>query len=179
MSKYYKAEDVEIAIADTLQFESEVGRPYKVFLDSAKDMLKNLQAIEVSDDVIGQGSGDIDWQAVTSTGQEIYAKGYEDGKKSVEVSKDCISRIPSIGTIATEEEYGLFGCRFRTVVKPPSVVPTVRKNRQVERAEGEWLHKRMPHDSYHITGQCSICKERSRINNYCPWCGAKMKGAEE
>ena len=41
--------------------------------------------------IIGQGSGDIDWQAVTSTGQEIYAKGYEDGRKSVEVSEDAIN----------------------------------------------------------------------------------------
>ena len=48
--------------------------------------LKSLPTIEVGEGVIGQGSEDIDWQAVVSTGQEIYTKGYEDGRKSVEVS---------------------------------------------------------------------------------------------
>lgn len=38
---------------------------------------------------------------------------------------------------------------------------------------GKWIHKQM--DSfYHIIGQCSNCKSRYRLNNYCPNCGAKM-----
>ena len=31
-------------------------------------------------------------RAVASAGQEMYAKGYEDGRKSIEVSEDCIDR---------------------------------------------------------------------------------------
>lgn len=49
--------------------------------------------------------------------------------------------------------------------------------RKYKRPEGEWLFKKQTNDN-HITGQCSNCKERSRINNYCPCCGAKMKGEE-
>lgn len=44
--------------------------------------------------------------------------------------------------------------------------------------QGEWLFKEIT-DDYHITGQCSICKERRRIDNFCPNCGARMKGADD
>ena len=74
MSKYCKIEDVIRWINAEFKFQ-------------------DIPTIEVSDGVIGQGSGDINWQAVTSTVQEIYAKGYEDGRKSVEVSEDAINRF--------------------------------------------------------------------------------------
>lgn len=43
--------------------------------------------------------------------------------------------------------------------------------------KGEWLFKKIT-DDYHITGLCSVCKERRRIDNFCPNCGARMKGAD-
>lgn len=49
---------------------------------------------------------------------------------------------------------------------------------QIKTNEGEWLFKKIT-DDYHVTGQCSICKERRRIDNYCPSCGARMKGADD
>lgn len=36
---------------------------------------------------------------------------------------------------------------------------------------GEWLFKEVTED-YHVTGQCSKCKERRRIDNYCSNCGS-------
>ena len=38
---------------------------------------------------------------------------------------------------------------------------------------GKWLFKEIT-DDYHVTGRCSICKKRRRIDNYCPNCGARM-----
>jgi hypothetical protein len=51
--------------------------------------------------------------------------------------------------------------------------------RGMESAEkqGEWLFKEIT-DDYHVIGQCSICKERRRIDNFCPNCGARMKGVD-
>lgn len=47
-----------------------------------------------------------------------------------------------------------------------------------ERQKGIWLYKKIT-DDYHVIGQCSVCKERSRINSYCPFCGAKMTTEKE
>ena len=40
---------------------------------------------------------------------------------------------------------------------------------------GRWLHKETT-DNFHVVGQCSVCKERKRIDNFCPNCGADMRG---
>ena len=70
----------------------------------------------------------------------------------IEVSEDCISReyleeqywqtlIPK-GMINTDVELGInIGIdKMHDVIKnAPSVVPSCQKNRQVERAEGEWV----------------------------------------
>ena len=39
--------------------------------------------------------------------------------------------------------------------------------------KGHWLHKEII-DNYRVTGQCSECKERRIIDNFCPHCGASM-----
>lgn len=43
---------------------------------------------------------------------------------------------------------------------------------------GRWEHQRVDYEKYHVYGTCSECRESSRINNYCPWCGAKMEEQE-
>lgn len=48
----------------------------------------------------------------------------------------------------------------------------------VERKKGKWMHKKITAD-FHVVGQCSVCKERRRIDNFCPNCGADMRGGEE
>lgn len=40
---------------------------------------------------------------------------------------------------------------------------------------GRWLHKETT-DNFHVVGQCSVCKERKRIDNFCTNCGADMRG---
>lgn len=97
MSKYCKVEDVIRWINAELKFQ-------------------DIPKIEVSEGVIGQGSGDIDWQAVTSTGQEIYAKGYEDGRKSVEVSEDCIDRYSALAELDPRSY------EYKAIKELPSVV---------------------------------------------------------
>lgn len=43
---------------------------------------------------------------------------------------------------------------------------------------GKWLHKEITAD-FHVVGQCSVCKERRRIDNFCPNCGADMREAND
>lgn len=59
------------------------------------------------------------------------------------------------------------GCRiddFIASLPAADVRPVVR---------GKWMHKEITSD-FHVIGQCSVCKERRRIDNYCPNCGADM-----
>lgn len=42
------------------------------------------------------------------------------------------------------------------------------------RPQGEWLFKEIT-DDYKIYGQCSLCKQRKRIDNFCSNCGADMR----
>ena len=68
----------------------------------------------------------------------------------------------------------------------PSVVPSCQKNRQVERAEGEWIRTFDGNEWYWY---CSNCKEQwyeddlymsgNEFPHFCPNCGAKMKGADD
>ena len=44
-----------------------------------------------------------------------------------------------------------------------------------ERKKGKWMHKKITAD-FHVVGQCSVCKERKRIDNFCPNCGTDMRG---
>jgi hypothetical protein len=66
-----------------------------------------------------------------------------------------IAEYPHIGTLTKEERVLLI-----------MDIPSAEK-------QGEWLFKEIT-DDYHVIGQCSICKERRRIDNFCPNCGAKM-----
>ena len=73
---------------------------------------------------------------------------------TIEVSEDCISREWLYNELAKVTE-----------------VTTVRKNRQVERAEGEWL----------LDGRCSNCLQAPLTTHktYCPNCGADMRGEQD
>lgn len=39
---------------------------------------------------------------------------------------------------------------------------------------GQWVNKEVDEIRCHVYGNCSVCHERKRIDNYCPNCGAKM-----
>lgn len=48
----------------------------------------------------------------------------------------------------------------------------------VLRKKGKWMHKEITAD-FHAIGQCSVCKERRRLDNFCPNCGADMRGGND
>lgn len=52
-------------------------------------------------------------------------------------------------------------------------VPPSAYVRPVKR--GKWMYKKITTD-LHVVGQCSVCKERRIIDNFCPNCGAEMEG---
>ena len=47
----------------------------------------------------------------------------------------------------------------------------------IERKKGKWMYKKITTD-LHVVGQCSVCKERRVIDNFCPNCGADMREEE-
>ena len=74
----------------------------------------------------------------------------------------------------TEEQRGYdFPIREKRMDKCPLVpVPPSVYVRPVKR--GKRMYKKITTD-LHVVGQCSVCKERRRIDNYCPNCGAHMR----
>ena len=42
------------------------------------------------------------------------------------------------------------------------------------RPKGKWQGKEITAD-YKVYGQCSVCLQRKRIDNFCPNCGADMR----
>lgn len=67
---------------------------------------------------------------------------------------------------------------LRRPILPHYIKAKIKRIPSAEK-QGEWLFKEIT-DDYHITGQCSVCKERRRIDNFCPNCGADMrKGADD
>lgn len=82
---------------------------------------------------------------------------------------DLIKREDAIKAMA--DYLDLLGVARRYAKSVINKVPSAEK-------QGEWLFKEIT-DDYHITGQCSVCKERRRIDNFCPNCGCRMKGADD
>ena len=74
----------------------------------------------------------------------------------------------------TEEQRGYtFPIREKRMDKCPLIpIPPSVYVRPVKR--GKWMHKKITAD-LHAIGQCSVCKEIRRIDNFCPNCGADMR----
>lgn len=116
-------------------------------------------------------------------------KGYEDGKASVEVSEDAISREELIKTFIREKSDYLMAWNdapagmvketcdeldkcIATVINAPSVIPKPK--------EGEWIKSDIPCEEY-VCSECGgacwyydVGKTVSR-SRCCPNCGAKMR----
>ena len=148
MSKYYKVEDVIDTLAEQWHFEATIDCPY------------------AADDIE-------EWK---QNARELYAE-----LPTIEVSEDCISRKAIISRIESErsewgEDYDVEQI-LGDIEDAPSVVPTGRKNRQVERAEGEWIEEVGDCEGKSVRYICSQCGDDDGwINyNYCPNCGSKME----
>ena len=92
-----------------------------------------------------------------------------------EPSEDCISRAKALEIYSDlywmDERLLNFSDELDKVYEKlrnaPSVVPS--------RAEGEWVSK---HNGYWTCSECGLSFLFYAKGNYCPNCGAKMKGAE-
>ena len=98
-----------------------------------------------------------------------YRRTFDNNRKAI-VMEDLIKREDAIKVI---EETPF----IRRPILPHYIKAKINKIPSAEPQQGEWIFKEIT-DDYHITGQCSVCKERRRIDNFCPNCGARMKGAD-
>ena len=195
MSKYIKLEDAEDKMYQLWEEDTDnkINSAYCFDDDRAIEALRSLPTIEASEDCIDRkkllDQIDIDsegspgyycdnWKFVDTIEnaprvvpiyQPITIKADE---KDLEPLKKQLKDIKTTGTLVTEEEYRLFGCRFRTVEHAPSV--TTEQSSMV----GEWKDMETAIDD-DTEVFCSLCGNVEYYTpNYCPNCGAKMRGAE-
>ena len=120
-----------------------------------------------------------EWLPISEAAEDIIAD-----LPTIEVSEDCISRKwlkENAKVLGDYYENTVWAVPLSILENAPSVVPSCQKNRQVERAEGEWINKQ---EKYQMA-ECSNCKkvtmhemwgDKLVYYDYCPNCGAKMKG---
>jgi len=83
----------------------------------------------------------------------------------------------SISPCLSDEERTAALSNMRTALQVLSEQPTI--DPESLRPHGRWLNKEVDEIRCHVYGNCSVCHERKRIDNYCPNCGAKMDLEEE
>lgn len=59
-----------------------------------------------------------------------------------------------------------------------NMLDTVPAADVVEVRHGRWINKEVDEIMCHVYGNCSVCHERKRIDNFCPHCGTKMDKEE-
>lgn len=87
-------------------------------------------------------------------------------KRQAQTDGDIITALCSLPKIISEDG--------QDYVQLADVLETVRRYKPsvaIPNKTGEWLFKEVTED-YHVIGQCSKCKERRRIDNYCSNCGS-------
>ena len=174
MSKYYKAEDILAIFSEEERplnwTDSEAEIQAVNDFDYYKRMIESLPTIEMIDNETREFC-----KRLHPTWDSGYAAGFNDGRKTerdrLEVSEDCIYTYCS-------------RCGMRVVVDAPSVVPKDHSGEATEMV-GEWI-KEMHTNKVQIW-KCDQCAEMIEQSiqyeyprwNYCPNCGAKMKGADD
>ena len=127
------------------------------YIDSVLRAIESLPTIEVSEDCSDYYKG--------------YCARYEDG--CFHQCEDCISREHLLSKVYDMDNDNLV-VDIKDIENAPSVEPS--------RAEGEWV-------GYEIPSECSVCGHHwdeyvsgqelwhdGSVPNYCPNCGAKMRG---
>ena len=189
MSKYYKAEDVIRKRAEDLADTSywEYGNPKNVddWIEVAEMEFKDLPTIEVSEEnqvLFGTDHNCILTMFGECSYNETGCGSCAVAEKIRKALEDCISRewvleeFEKGRKTISKSEY--FDELVWLVIHAPSVVPS--------RAEGEWIKRTkqslIAQVNFAYCSECGqpIMHEHTRpLWNYCPHCGAKMKGAEE
>ena len=118
-----------------------------------------------------------------------------DDLPTIEVSEDCISRegVYRAIIICGEVDNDL-NHLYEVIENEPSVLPrrscyrcglrgdcedsTVRTTEQSSTV-GEWYRQTTDHFDYWECSECGMGVGLDDIKNYCPNCGAKMKGADD
>ena len=196
MSKYYKAEDVINTLADQWHFEATMEYPdtaggIEEWKENARELFADLPTIEVSEDCISreqviEAIDEVDWYYIGFTGELVHGAASVD--EAWYKAEDIYKAIESLPSIA------------------PSVVPCCNNEKsnklqqELQQAEvtteqssmvGEWVevvkrteqYDREGVKSWAVIYQCPYCgfvlnaiENHTAQYNYCPNCGAKMKG---
>lgn len=110
---------------------------------------------------------------------QMNSKGMPNFSTAVEIEDIPIygNEHNCIMTIFGECSYAETGCGDCAVVEK------VRKALSTDRPQGEWTDIYQLSTDGRMTAQCKNCREkiifRDKTPNYCPNCGAKMKGADD
>ena len=114
-------------------------------------------------------------------------KGYDDGQQMMDRIKALPStEIPKGDLISRQWLLEVYGDYIGDNGEPKYYVPleVVRQNIKdapsADAVQGEW-HRRIVDNGYNADWVCSECGYRATYNyyNFCPSCGAKMKGGAE
>ena len=186
MSKYFKADDVLAIFSEEerplnwTDAESEIQAVND--FDCYKRMIESIPTIEVSEDCISKH--DI-WKIIednaywvryneNSTEKGMTLTGINQALNECPlvaptVSEDCISReqVRAKLDYISYAEKDPISIAKRIVDDAPSVVPKPK--------EGEWISK---HNGYWTCSECGLSFLFYAKGNYCPNCGAKMKGMD-
>ena len=103
--------------------------------------------------------------------------------------RDLISRQAAIDAISYSEiayypgDYDSEVLRRDSVVKA-AILSIVPIDAEPERKKGYWIYSSC--DGEMIAHKCSVCKRHAgyslkwmRWYNFCPWCGAELRGGED
>lgn len=91
--------------------------------------------------------------------------------------EDAISRQAAIDAFSIFAEYESNRTNAEWVDRIRVVLSSLQPVQPI-RPRGHWINKELT-DEYGVVGNCSECKERRIIDNFCPSCGADMRESEE
>lgn len=76
--------------------------------------------------------------------------------------------------LSTEKDIG-FGDRGKMItINIKHIIDVIENAPSVDLKCGEWIDEHEDGHGYWV-GVCNLCSKTSRVNNFCPNCGAEMK----